>query len=193
LMRFNAPDSLSPFGQGGVNPYAYCQGDPINFADPSGHVTVGQGFLIGAMVLSAIIGIGLGYSAYTDISAMAADTVRASDTGGAGDIEENRKALTDSKIKKSVRIGVKVAGATAAVGQIATGTASLIIGQNAQVRVLHTLDGDVTQENQAAKTSKALAGVSGGLFATMIAMTAWSGIDALMVAKEGLTVPEGGG
>lgn len=36
-MRFNAPDSLSPFGPGGVNPYVYCAGDPINRVDPSGH------------------------------------------------------------------------------------------------------------------------------------------------------------
>lgn len=27
LMRFNCPDSLSPFRAGGINPYAYCAGD----------------------------------------------------------------------------------------------------------------------------------------------------------------------
>ncbi|WP_371921618.1 RHS repeat-associated core domain-containing protein [Pseudomonas sp. LLC-1] len=37
LMRFNCPDSLSPFAEGGFNAYAYCQGDPVNFLDPSGH------------------------------------------------------------------------------------------------------------------------------------------------------------
>ncbi|WP_434602061.1 RHS repeat-associated core domain-containing protein [Pseudomonas sp. Z4-7] len=37
LMRFNSPDSLSPFGKGGLNAYAYCTGDPVNKADPSGH------------------------------------------------------------------------------------------------------------------------------------------------------------
>ena len=37
LMRFHSPDSMSPFEQGGVNPYAYCVGDPINMSDPSGH------------------------------------------------------------------------------------------------------------------------------------------------------------
>lgn len=36
LMRFNSPDGLSPFGRGGVNAYAYCQGDPINRVDPTG-------------------------------------------------------------------------------------------------------------------------------------------------------------
>lgn len=38
-MRFNSPDSLSPFGRGGLNPYAYCLGDPVNFSDPTGRLT----------------------------------------------------------------------------------------------------------------------------------------------------------
>ena len=38
LMRFNSPDSKSPFGEGGINPYAYCQADPVNQSDPTGHV-----------------------------------------------------------------------------------------------------------------------------------------------------------
>ncbi|WP_372006186.1 RHS repeat-associated core domain-containing protein [Tistrella mobilis] len=49
LMRFTTPDSWSPFGPGGINRYAYCAGDPINLADPTGHLSV-----------SAWIGIGLG-------------------------------------------------------------------------------------------------------------------------------------
>ncbi|RMN27149.1 hypothetical protein ALQ62_01812 [Pseudomonas coronafaciens pv. zizaniae] len=38
LMRFNSPDSLSPFGEGGLNAYAYCGGDPVNRVDSSGHM-----------------------------------------------------------------------------------------------------------------------------------------------------------
>jgi len=39
-MRFNSPDSWSPFGRGGVNAYGYCGGDPGNYSDPSGHLFV---------------------------------------------------------------------------------------------------------------------------------------------------------
>lgn len=38
LMRFHSPDSLSPMGAGGLNSYAYCSGDPVNYTDPSGHL-----------------------------------------------------------------------------------------------------------------------------------------------------------
>jgi RHS repeat-associated protein len=37
LMRFNSPDSLSPFGRGGLNAYGYCAADPVNTQDPTGH------------------------------------------------------------------------------------------------------------------------------------------------------------
>ncbi|WP_245399012.1 RHS repeat-associated core domain-containing protein, partial [Pseudomonas syringae] len=38
LMRFNSPDSLSPFGEGGLNAYGYCGGDPVNRIDLTGHM-----------------------------------------------------------------------------------------------------------------------------------------------------------
>lgn len=36
MMRFYSPDSISPFGAGGLNAYAYCLGDPVNHRDPGG-------------------------------------------------------------------------------------------------------------------------------------------------------------
>jgi RHS repeat-associated protein len=40
LMRFNSPDSWSPFGEGGLNAYAYCTGDPRNKEDSTGHAGI---------------------------------------------------------------------------------------------------------------------------------------------------------
>ncbi|WP_235424297.1 RHS repeat-associated core domain-containing protein, partial [Citrobacter koseri] len=56
LQRFTSPDSMSPFGRGGINPYAYCAGDPINNTDPSGHFKISGGEVFGL----AVAGLGLG-------------------------------------------------------------------------------------------------------------------------------------
>lgn len=40
--RFCSPDNLSPFGRGGINAYAYCKGDPINWVDRDGHSIFGM-------------------------------------------------------------------------------------------------------------------------------------------------------
>ncbi|MBZ9783502.1 hypothetical protein K9857_18400 [Pseudomonas sp. REP124] len=39
LMCFISPDSWSLFGEGGLNAYAYCVGDPVNRNDPTGHAS----------------------------------------------------------------------------------------------------------------------------------------------------------
>lgn len=54
LKRFNLPDNLSPFGVGGWNAYAYCQGDPVNRSDPTGHFAV-LAILQTVKVISAVV------------------------------------------------------------------------------------------------------------------------------------------
>lgn len=36
VMRFHSPDVQAPFGKGGLNAYCYCEGDPVNYIDPTG-------------------------------------------------------------------------------------------------------------------------------------------------------------
>ncbi|WGV98282.1 RHS repeat-associated core domain-containing protein [Vibrio sp. YMD68] len=61
LMRFHGYDSMSPFGKGGTNGYAYCLGDPVNQRDPSGHFAL-LSILIGAIV-GAVVGAAVSVAA----------------------------------------------------------------------------------------------------------------------------------
>ena len=40
-LQFHTQDSLSPFDEGGPQPYGYCDGDPVNIQDPTGHIGSG--------------------------------------------------------------------------------------------------------------------------------------------------------
>lgn len=66
ILRFNAPDTLSPFEAGGVNSYAYCAGDPINHADPSGHLSWQAALGIGMGVVGLAMAV---FTAGTSIAA----------------------------------------------------------------------------------------------------------------------------
>ncbi|EJN27511.1 RHS repeat-associated core domain protein-containing protein [Pseudomonas sp. GM78] len=56
LMRFNSPDSLSPFEKGGLNPYTYCLGDPINAIDPNGHTPVAMKAMSSTLIFKKVPG-----------------------------------------------------------------------------------------------------------------------------------------
>jgi RHS repeat-associated protein len=61
LMRFTSPDSMSPFGAGGLNAYAYCLGDPVNRIDPTGHISWQSiaGIALGVLgVVASIVTLG---------------------------------------------------------------------------------------------------------------------------------------
>ncbi|MFJ2713284.1 RHS repeat-associated core domain-containing protein [Pseudomonas sp. NPDC087346] len=63
LRTFYSRDNLSPFGGAGINRYQYCQLDPINNVDPSGHLSTsaqwGIGLGVASILLSAIPVVGV--------------------------------------------------------------------------------------------------------------------------------------
>ncbi|HEX4551415.1 RHS repeat-associated core domain-containing protein [Pseudomonas sp.] len=70
LMRFTSPDSLSPFDAGGLNPYAYCLGDPVNRVDPTGHFSWQSilGIALGAIGIAvSIVTLGVGTLAFVGL------------------------------------------------------------------------------------------------------------------------------
>lgn len=63
LRTFYSRDSLSPFGTAGINRYQYCQLDPINYVDPTGHISWQAGVGIGLGVVGILLaGFTLGSS-----------------------------------------------------------------------------------------------------------------------------------
>ena len=131
LMCFLAPDTDSPFGPGGINPYAWCAGDPVNRVDPDGHswtdyilpvagiavavVSVIAGLIATMPVAGALISVGPGLLTSSQIAglvSMALDIVGMT-TGIASVILE---AAGDDSAASGVLGGISMVAGVAGAG-----------------------------------------------------------------------------
>ncbi|MGN2405422.1 RHS repeat-associated core domain-containing protein [Pseudomonas syringae] len=114
LMRFNSPDSLSPFGKGGLNAYAYCAGDPVNRNDPSGHElidTLISVFYIAAGLATAGIGLAIARPSFKAVFKGVKVKPATADVGRHS-LPLRRPANTTEKLSAGVATGAIAAGVT---------------------------------------------------------------------------------
>ncbi|EBN2212553.1 RHS repeat-associated core domain-containing protein [Escherichia coli] len=131
LMRFIAPDSMSPFGAGGINTYAYCAGEPINHSDPTGHISwqgwLGIGLGTAGLALTAVMaGVAIA-AAGGVIAAVSSASMTSLAVGGLGlvsDVTAIVGGATEnvspraSSVLGWVSLGVGLAGLGAGLGSI---------------------------------------------------------------------------
>ncbi|MFB7676228.1 RHS repeat-associated core domain-containing protein [Kitasatospora purpeofusca] len=104
LMRFTTPDSASPFGAGGVNPYAYCLGDPINRTDQTGHLSWNAwlGIGLGAAFLAlAVVTAGASIAAAGGVMAAVGATSAATLAVGAAGVVGDVTAITSGALEEA--------------------------------------------------------------------------------------------
>jgi RHS repeat-associated protein len=166
LMRFNRPDSLSPFGAGGINPYAYCEGDPVNNSDPSGHLSGKTWGMIAGVVALGVI------------SAM---------VGSTGAFYAFRAGYKITGVLSAASGVLGLAGS-------AFSAAAIGVGSEAESFTVETKDGPVTYDNGKASTAKTLSHVALGFYG-LAALTTVAGVGTRLSPKfRSATVPlEGGG
>ncbi|MGB9089621.1 MAG: RHS repeat-associated core domain-containing protein, partial [Pseudomonas farsensis] len=101
LMCFLSPDSESPFGRGGINPYVYCAGDPVNRIDPDGH----------SWVTWTVAAIGLAAGAIGALSSLgiAIPAVATLLSAGIGTLSASGAAAIASAALNAVSFGTGVA------------------------------------------------------------------------------------
>lgn len=111
VRAFYSPDSESPFGAGGLSRYAYCGFDPVNFSDPSGHMSEGAKISLGVGIFLAILGIGM--SIFTMGSSLS--LLAASGALSAGAVASTALVVTSSVL---------------GIASGATSIASLVLGES---------------------------------------------------------------
>ncbi|EJN34858.1 RHS repeat-associated core domain protein-containing protein [Pseudomonas sp. GM80] len=121
LMLFLAPDSASPLGDGGLNRYAYCGGDPVNRVDPDGHsfwswFGAALGVVLGAVAIVASFGVlaPVVTSAFVAVTAaVTAGSVTGAIAAGVAGVSAVLGAITP---------GVIIAATTVTLGTVAAAT-----------------------------------------------------------------------
>ena len=123
--RFISPDDtsyLDPETPNGLNLYAYCNNDPVNYADPSGHL---------AAWVMALIGMGLGIAldaAITDFVDRLDDN-RANGSIGSDPFSNNAEALGAFGFVSGYLYGPQIlASISSLFGSSGTGTALALAG-----------------------------------------------------------------
>ncbi|KOC89756.1 RHS repeat-associated core domain-containing protein [Winslowiella iniecta] len=146
LMRFHCPDSWSPFAAGGINPYAWCAGDPINRSDPSGHMSwlnwVGFGVGVGVGIFGALFSGGTSLA----IGAALATTAISSALGLIGQLEQpHHPKLAQALGWASLAVGIVGAVGMLAAARIGANAASSLAGRGAGLAE-DTIDMDLDSE-----------------------------------------------
>lgn len=124
LMRFNSPDSMSPFGNGGVNAYGYCAGDPVNRSDPTGHGLIDdvQTYIyLGAALVTGVIGL---LTARSSIKAVIKGVKLDPEANAVDNVLSQTSALrrpanTKEKVLAATGVGALIASATWTASYIA--------------------------------------------------------------------------
>ena len=147
--RFISPDSteyIDPENPNGLNLYAYCYNDPVNYADPSGHapkwwesILIGIGIIAVASLISAAIlcsaGCPIPFWAAVGQAALGGLKIAATAGATAGIIRAGKTAIEGGNIQdvgKSLVLGFSdgfLAGSIyAGIGMISAGLAYKVIG-----------------------------------------------------------------